>query len=274
MDLTTRLITSLTLGISTLGVLHAQGEKAKAPAKQANILTDTETFDGWKLLFKGSDLTSWRAYGMDTLSDKWCGNKGTMQLTPGGGDLISKEKFTDYELKFEWKVSKGGQAGIILTAPETKQPAWKNGIKMHLIDNNAAPIRVQNDQALPIFAGSCDFITYAPKRISKAAGQWNQVHIIKHGTHYRMFLNGVKTADFKTDSISFQERIANSIHNENPDFGQFPSGHIILEDLGSGASFRNVKVRPLDIFVNRFAPIQDANDELFTIKHVKTTPHT
>ena len=52
------------------------------------------------------------------------------------GDLIyASEKFRDFELSLEWKISENGNSGILyLVADEDHSTPWQTGLEMQVVD--------------------------------------------------------------------------------------------------------------------------------------------
>ena len=89
-----------------------------------NTLTRREKADGWKLLFDGEHTSGWRAYAHANFpSNGWIIEDGCLKDEGGkhGGDIVTREQFTDFDLKFDWRISgrkqwcqvfgQGGQIG-------------------------------------------------------------------------------------------------------------------------------------------------------------------
>ena len=91
-----------------------------------NTLSDTERREGWRLLFDGRTFNGWRGLGYDTVpTAHWKIENGTIRkiadgdvprLPDGqpaaGGDLMTRDTFRDFELTWEWKISRAGNSGV------------------------------------------------------------------------------------------------------------------------------------------------------------------
>lgn len=69
-----------------------------------------------KLLFDGKSIEHFRNYNKPTgpVSDKWVVKDGELVLTgKGGGDIITKDQYQNYELVLEYKITKGGNSGLM-----------------------------------------------------------------------------------------------------------------------------------------------------------------
>jgi len=89
-----------------------------------SILGDS---DDWEVLFDGESTSAWRAVGTpDFPSDAWVVEEDCLRLLPNrpdGRDLITLNQYTDFELRFDWKVSEGGNSGIKYAVQESKRPS-------------------------------------------------------------------------------------------------------------------------------------------------------
>jgi hypothetical protein len=105
-----------------------------APAAD-NTLTPAEQAAGWKLLFNGKNLDGWRGYTLKGLPEAgWKVEDGLLKTVAGvkGKELITVEKFDDFELSWEWRVAPGGNNGIkyFVTEARTKAPGPEYHIPM------------------------------------------------------------------------------------------------------------------------------------------------
>ena len=88
---------------------------------QDNTLTAAERAAGWQLLFDGRDISHWRNFKRQGISDKWVAEDGAMTLSAGGGgDILTKQKFKDFDLRLEWKISAGGNSCLLYTSPSPR----------------------------------------------------------------------------------------------------------------------------------------------------------
>jgi hypothetical protein len=106
------------LTIAALLLLHAGF--AQVPA---NTLSAKEKKAGWKLLFDGKTTKGWHCYGKTTVGSSWKTEDGVLSLdtsnkTNGkiadGGNLLTDEAYENFHLKLEWKISPGGNSGILI----------------------------------------------------------------------------------------------------------------------------------------------------------------
>ncbi len=113
-----------------------------------NTLTQSEIDDGWVLLFDGKSTENWRGYNNESFPEKgWKVDDGTLMVmgtgkgeAGGGGDIITKNKYKNFEFSVEWKVSEGGNSGIFYLAQEKPdQPIWKSAPEMQILDNDKHP---------------------------------------------------------------------------------------------------------------------------------------
>src|SRR5437867_3940324 len=82
-----------------------------------------------EVLFDGKSTAAFRGYKSDKIPEGWAVEGDVLHVLPGkhGGDLMTKEKFENFELSYEWKVSPGGNSGVIYKVLETQGPAWHTG---------------------------------------------------------------------------------------------------------------------------------------------------
>lgn len=100
---------------------------------QFNFLTAEEEAAGWALLFDGQSFEGWRGLGRDSMPEgHWTIKDGAIKKIPSGqvplqqdgqplagGDILTNKTFADFELRFEWKISPGGNSGIKYNVSET-----------------------------------------------------------------------------------------------------------------------------------------------------------
>ena len=99
-------------------------------------LTAGEVRGGWKLLFDGRSTAGWRNYRSDKLSDGWQVRNGTLEkVRAGAGDIVTAEQYQNFELSLEYKISKGGNSGIMFRVTEDDPRPWASGPEVQVQDN-------------------------------------------------------------------------------------------------------------------------------------------
>ena len=67
---------------------------------------------------------------------------GTLRAAPEAQtkcDLATKESFKDFDLELEWKVSPGGNSGVMFDVAETASPSYHTGPEMQVLDDGGHP---------------------------------------------------------------------------------------------------------------------------------------
>jgi len=228
-----------------LAILFFCGEYAFS---QDNQLTEKEKKQGWELLFNGRNLDNWHVYNRDKAMGGWHAADGMIVFHPngdavGGADLVSDEEFDDFDLRLEWKISKGGNSGVFFGVQEEAKYPYESytGIEMQVLDNEEA-----DDRHDPTHLAGALYDLIDASKISKPkpVGQWNAVRISHYKGRIAFWLNGVKTADINKNSPEWKNRVANSKFKDS-DFGKFDRGRIALQDHTDEVAFRNIKIRRL-----------------------------
>src|SRR5262245_40335452 len=110
------------IACATMLIGHS-GSRMSAQATDCtgmNVLTPAERTDGWMLLFDGATKAGWHGYNQQDLAS-WTIDDCALKTVGVAGnygsdkraDLVTDREFTNFELRFEWKASKGGNSGVI-----------------------------------------------------------------------------------------------------------------------------------------------------------------
>ena len=113
-------------------------ERGESGEQQSmNSLTPEESDEGFVLLFDGQSLDAWRGFDRDDAPGAWTAAGGTLAFVPGGdgGDLITRETFTDFDLRLEWKIERGGNSGIFFGIVEGPRRTYHSGPEMQILDD-------------------------------------------------------------------------------------------------------------------------------------------
>lgn len=223
----------------TLGVLVAflgASTEMEAQKSKVNKLTKKERQEGWKLLFNGKNLNKWRNFKKETVSDGWKVEEGTfVRAGRGAGDIITKKQYDSFELQLEYKISKGGNSGLMFHVTEEESTPWRTGPEIQIQDNV--------DGHDPQKAGWLYQLYKSETDATHPAGEWNHMRILITPDKCEQYMNGVKYCEYVKGSDDWNERVQKSKFKAFPKFGKATKGHICLQDHGNEVAFRNVKIR-------------------------------
>jgi hypothetical protein len=213
----------------------------------ANTLTDAEKSEGWKLLFNGKNLDGWHIYKGKT-SSGWVAEEGILHClgsekdkSDKRADLTSNDTFDNFELELDWKLSPKGNSGIIYLASEEFDAAYLSGPEYQLIDDENFPEKLEGWQKT-----GANYAMSAPLvAASKPIGEWNHAKIIVNKGHVEHWLNGQKTAEYEMGSAEWKKAKETGKWKDAKGYGATKKGHIDLQDHGSEAWFKNVKIKQL-----------------------------
>lgn len=224
-----------------------------------NTLTEHERRHGWRLLWDGQSANGWRsARSNDFPAKGWTMTDGVLTVQPsaggestGGGDIITREEFSSFELKLEFKITEGANSGVkYFVQPDLNQGAGSSiGCEFQVLDDERHPDAKLGVKGNRTLASLYDLIPATnlsvPNRSKefRGIGEWNQVRIIVQGNHVEHWLNGFKTVEYERNTPMFNALVAYSKYKDWPNFGNWAQGHILLQDHGNEVSFRSIKVR-------------------------------
>jgi len=207
-----------------------------------NTVTDAEAKMGWTNLFDGKSTEHWRRYRSEDFPEKgWVIEDGALRVVAGGGggDLVTREPYRDFEFAFDFKVSKGANSGVMFRVTEDHGAPWETGPEYQILDDS--------NGGNPLTASGALYALYpADPIVTRPPGEWNHGKIVVVGNHLEHWLNGRLLVDVSMDDPEYVKRVAESKFGAMPDFGIRPTGHLCLQDHGHDVWFRNLKVRSLD----------------------------
>lgn len=222
-------LTLLLLSGVCLG-LHAQ-DNIEKPFK----LPRKEKKEGFRVLFDGTNMDQWKGN-----MDAYVLRDGAITMEPkskGGGNLYTKDTFTNFVLRFEFWLSPEGNNGLGIRHDFVEGDKGYSGMELQILDNeHPAYAKLEPGQ----YHGSIYKIIPAKRGFLKPAGEWNYQEVRAEGDHIQVFLNGEKILDGNlkeaTDKLkpdSFQKAVLNK------------SGHLAFLGHGTVVKFKNIRVREL-----------------------------
>ena len=215
---------------------------AMSPAEQnAFARTAAEQADGWQPLFDGRSLSGWRGYKSTTPPAGWSAANGELVRNGEGGDLMTVEQFSDFELRLEWKISENGNSGVMYHVVTGDENPYESGPEFQILHNAG-----HKDGASPILSAGSNYAMHAPvKDVTRRVGEWNDIRLIVKGTHVEHWMNGVKLLEYEQFSPDWYARLKASKFAKMPPYGRHMRGHLVLQDHGNLVTYRNIKIKTL-----------------------------
>jgi hypothetical protein len=166
---------------------------------------------GWVTLFDGTHLNNFNTVG----TANWRLADGVVEATSGSGFLVSKETYSNFEIRVEFWVDAGGNSGVYMRC----QDATK------ITDTTCYEANVYDKR--PDQSGRTGAIVHIakPLAIVDAGGKWNTYEITAKGSNLMVRLNGTLTSQ--------------------ADDTKFTSGPVALQYAAGTVRFRRVQIRPL-----------------------------
>ena len=245
---------SLSLVAAVCGAALA-ADPAPGPSTAApNTLSAAEKAAGWRLLWDGKTSDGWRgARSQEFPKGGWTIKDGELIVhesggaeSAAGGDIVTRETFSDFELQVDFKISTGANSGIkIFVDTELNKGAGSSiGPEFQILDDANHPDAKLGHHGDRTIGSLYDLIPAPANKKVNPVGEWNHAHIISKGKHVEFRLNGEKTVEFDRGSPAWREAVAASkFKNWKPPFGELAEGHILLQDHGNKVFFRNIKIR-------------------------------
>jgi hypothetical protein len=219
-----------------------------------NTLSAREKAAGWRLLFDGRTSTGWRGARLTTFPDHgWAIRDGELSVlgaegkeAADGGDIVTVEPFENFELRVEYRLTRGANSGIKYFVDPTlnKGEGSAIGCEFQLLDDAVHPDAKLGVGGNRTNSGLYDLIPPANVRFN-GIGQWNYARIVVRGRHVEHWLNGFKTVEYERGTQQWRALVSHSKYVVWPNFGEAARGHILLQDHGNAVSFRSIKLRPL-----------------------------
>lgn len=167
---------------------------------------------GFTTLFDGKNIDAFNKVG----DANWAIVEGVLQADKGmGGYLVTKQPYTDFEIRAEFWVDTPANSGIFIRCDNPQMPGAEACYEVNIFDTRPDP---------SYGTGAIVNVAKVATPI-KAGGKWNTYEIRAQGSHLTVTLNGMKTAD-----------VEDTKHARGPFALQYGAGVV---------KFRSVQVRPL-----------------------------
>ncbi|HKE96459.1 MAG TPA: DUF1080 domain-containing protein [Povalibacter sp.] len=220
-----------------------------------NDLDPEEKAQGWRLLWDGKTGKGWHSARGGGFPEKgWSMEGGVLAVQPGvrGGDIVTNEEYSAFELQLEFMTSTGANSGIIylLTSAHDEASGAPLGLEYQILDDDNHPDAKRGIDGNRTLASLYDIFPRAPLRtnvgVAPKVGAWQHARIVcRADGSVEHWLNGVKVLEFNRRSDAFRAGVATSKFKSTTGYGEAPRGRILLQDHGDDVRFRSIKLRPL-----------------------------
>jgi len=228
-----------------------------------NQLTEREEKEGWQLLWDGKTTDGWRGARLDHFPEKgWQIEDGILKVEKStgsesahGGDIVTIEKYGNFILKVDFKLTKGANSGIkyFVDTELNKGEGSAIGCEYQILDDEHHPDATQGTEGNRTLASLYDLIPASAKYFvptessEKRYNQygWNRAKIVTKGKKVEHFLNGIKVVEYERSTPVWRALVARSKYYVWPKFGELKEGHILLQDHGDEVHFKNIKIKLL-----------------------------
>lgn len=171
---------------------------------------------GWVTLLDGPNgLDNWNRVGTGNWAVVDRVVQADKRLGKDAGFLVSKNPYTDFQIRVEFWVSDDANSGIFIRCQDPQKITDKSCYEVNIYDRRPDPSYGTG--------GIVHFAKISP--MPKAGGKWNTYEITAKGPQLVVVLNGVKTVELKDST--------------------FASGPIALQYGAGVVKFRKVQIKPL-----------------------------
>lgn len=198
-----------------------------------NELTEQEKKDGWILLFDGKSAEGWVGLKPENVQD------GTINPYKSGSYVAyTKERYGDFTLSCDFKVSPGCNSGVFIRTGNMKDPV-QTGIEIQVLDSAGKAKPGKHD------CGAIYDLVAPTKNPAKPAGEWNTMAITCQKNKIQVSLNGESIAEMDLDQWTEAGKGPDGAKNKfTQALKDFPrEGHLGFQDHGKPVWFKNIKLR-------------------------------
>jgi hypothetical protein len=217
--------------------------EALPEARRANVLSKAAREAGWRNLFNGKNTDQWRGFKKEAFPDKgWVIENDCIKHISkgGGGDIITKQKYGQFDFQWEWKVAPGANSGVKYFIMEERGGAI--GHEYQVIDDSKHPDALRG----PKWQTAAFYDVFpANNRVLQPVGSFNKSRVLIKGQKVEHWLNGVMVLHYTLGSQEVLDAVANSKFKKVDKFGYRHQGHILLQDHQDEVHYRNLKIKRL-----------------------------
>lgn len=223
-------------------------EAAAVPASAPGELSTEEADAGFQSLFDGESLDHWRGFKLDQVPAGWSAADGVIHFVPPTGDdagpradLMTREQYRNFEFRFDWAVTPGGNSGVMFHVSEDARASYSTGPEFQILDDGGH----RDGQRVETSAASNYALHARQGGELVPVGEFNTSALRVEGAAVTHWLNSEKVVEYTLWDDEWKELVAASKFASMPGYGMMETGHIALQDHGNEIWFRNLRILTL-----------------------------
>ncbi|HCL14591.1 MAG TPA: DUF1080 domain-containing protein [Pseudomonas sp.] len=190
------------------------------------------------------DATQWRGWhGADFPEGSWYRDEEQLCAIVGAPriDLISRERYANFILRFEYALPVGGNSGVFYRVDEAAELAWHSGPEMQLLDDAVHP-----DGAEPTTRNGALYGLRATQQETPIEpGSFMEGALVVRDADVEHWLDNRMVLSYRLDDPDLRMQIRASKFADKPLYAQATAGHIVLQHHGEAVRFRRLSIEPL-----------------------------
>jgi hypothetical protein len=192
---------------------------------------------GFSSLFDGKTLAGWRL--IDKRGDGYGVKDEVIYCAKGGGgNLLTEKEYSDFVLRFEFKLEEGSNNGVGIRAPLDGR-ASTLGMEIQILEEGAALAGKWGPLRDTQFHGSVYDVIPAKKGALQKPGEWNSEEITARGRHLQVVVNGQTILNADLNSVTNRQTL-----EKHPGLLR-DRGHVGFLGHDDYIEFRNIRIQEL-----------------------------
>jgi len=183
----------------------------------------------------------WRGFGREQFPHgSWSVDGDVLHAVAQGEriDLISRERFGDFTLSFDWRLPRAGSTAVLCRVLEEAGPPANSGPALQLLDDEHHP-----DGADALTSCGALYGLMAPWHdLRSSANTYHSARILVKGSAIECWIDDTQVIGCDLASEELKARIARSRFRDLPQFARLTEGHIVLQHRGTEAWFRRLRI--------------------------------
>ncbi|MGH8134632.1 MAG: 3-keto-disaccharide hydrolase [Steroidobacteraceae bacterium] len=190
-------------------------------------------------------VADWRGYAQEQFPpSSWSVDGNVLRAMASGPriDLITRERFGDFVLSFDWRLPRAGISGVAYRVGGERAPAPQAGPAMQLLDDEH---HQEGTDALTSCGALFALMAAWHDQRRIANNTYCSARIVVRGSLVEHWIDDRRVVGCDLASEELRERIARSRFRDVAGFAQQPEGHIVLQHRGTEAWFRKLRIESL-----------------------------